>query len=55
MNATYIHRVPCAVLRLHDGWHVIRIDTGAKVSRAPMRFLAIARAAIVLHTPGSKS
>lgn len=48
---TNIHNVPCTLLRVGSGWHVIRTDTGAKVAQAGQRFLAIARAAIVLHTP----
>lgn len=46
-----IHQVPCIVLHFGCGWQVMRTDTGAKVSRAPQQLLAIARAAVVLHTP----
>jgi hypothetical protein len=52
---TRIHGVPCSLLRVGDGYHVTRIDTGAKVAQAPQRFLAVARAAIVLHTPTAQT
>lgn len=51
MSAIRIHNVPCAVQRIGDSWQVVRTDTRATVSQAPQRFLAIARAAILLHTP----
>lgn len=51
MSSVRIHDVPCAIVPAGESWRVVRIDTGAKVAQAPQRFLAIARAALVLHTP----
>jgi hypothetical protein len=48
---TRIHGVPCSLLRVGDAYRVTRTDTGAKVAEAPQRFLAVARAAILLNTP----
>lgn len=55
MTTVRIHAVPCAVVRVGDDYHVIRTDTGAKVAQGFRRFLAIANAAIVLHTPKRRS
>jgi hypothetical protein len=55
MSTTRIHRVPCSVMRVGTNWRIVRMDTGAKVSAAPQRFLAIARAAIVLHRPARRA
>lgn len=46
-----IHGVPCAIAGETDAYRVVRMDSGAVVSHAPRRFLAIALAAKVLHTP----
>lgn len=51
MTPVRIHGVPCAVLRVGDSYRVVRTDTGARVADGFARFLAIANAAIVLHTP----
>jgi hypothetical protein len=55
MSTTRIHNVPCSVVRVGTSWRVVRTDTGAKVSEAPQRFLAVARAAIVLHRPARRA
>jgi hypothetical protein len=49
--AIVIHGVAAYICGSTDDYRVVRADTGAELSRAPRRFLAIARAATLLHTP----
>jgi hypothetical protein len=49
-----IHGVRCFLQCWgRDDYRVRRWDTGAEVAQAPRRFLAIARAAAILHAPGA--
>lgn len=46
-----IHGVQCVLIGASDDYRVLRTDTGATLATACRRFLAIARAARLLHTP----
>jgi hypothetical protein len=48
-----IHSVPCFVTGTAGDYHVLRADSQAEVCVAPRQFQAIARAAVLLHTPGA--
>lgn len=50
-----IHGTPCVLQPAQaGGYTVARQDTGAVVTQQPTRFLAVARAAVALHTPELK-
>lgn len=46
-----IHGVPCLLHGQAGDYRVARSDSGAQLAQAPRRFLALARAAVLLHTP----
>lgn len=51
-----IHGVRCLVLLwARDEYRVQRADTGVTLATAPRRLQAIAKAAVLLHTPRSRA